>query len=337
MRNANSVSYRQRPAAGSKLPRPAAPADRRIARWIAATLAADPPRARSLIVTVWGDALAPHGGTLWLAGLIEVMAAFGIHERSVRTSVFRLAADGWLAGAAHGRRSRYRLTALGARAFADAYRRIYFPHGDGWDGRWQLVIAPPDSLGARARVALRNACAWSGFATLAPGIFARPLLAEAGAPLLDVPPATRARLVVLEAKDAAPGATTPLAPLATRAYDLAGLAARYRRFLARFGRAIDLFRGGPAAIDPRQSFVARALLIHAFRRVLLRDPLLPAALLPLDWPGTAAYALTRDFYRLVWRPADQFLAGALGDDFGPASDDFAKRFDGQLARSPRPL
>jgi phenylacetic acid degradation operon negative regulatory protein len=32
----------------------------------------------------------------------------------------------------------------------------------------------------------------------------------------------------------------------------------------------------------------RTLLIHAYRRVLLRDPLLPAALLPLDWPGAAA-------------------------------------------------
>ena len=41
----------------------------------------------------------------------------------------------------------------------------------------------------------------------------------------------------------------------------------------------------------------RTLLIHAYRRVLLRDPQLPAALLPLDWPGAAAYALCRDFYR----------------------------------------
>ena len=35
---------------------------------------AEPPRAKSLIVTVWGDALAPHGGTVWLAGLIRLMA-----------------------------------------------------------------------------------------------------------------------------------------------------------------------------------------------------------------------------------------------------------------------
>ena len=31
-----------------------------------------------------------------LAGLIRLLAPFGINERLVRTSVFRLARDGWL-------------------------------------------------------------------------------------------------------------------------------------------------------------------------------------------------------------------------------------------------
>src|SRR5882757_4595161 len=86
-----------------------------IARWVQRTLRADPPRAKSLIVTVWGDALAPHGGAVWLAGLIRLMAPFGINERLVRTSVFRLAQDGWLAATTHGRTSRYRLTQEGKR------------------------------------------------------------------------------------------------------------------------------------------------------------------------------------------------------------------------------
>jgi phenylacetic acid degradation operon negative regulatory protein len=314
MRDANSVSDRR--AAGTR-------AGRRIARWIEATLAADPPRARSLIVTVWGDALAPHGGELWLASLFALMGNFGIAERSVRTSVFRLAADGWLAGAAAGRQSRYRLTAAGAQTFADAYRRIYFPHDDDWDGRWQLVLAPPESLAARERATLRNALAWSGFCAPAPGLYARPLAAQGEA--IPLPHAMLAKLTVLEARDAEGGGIA-LAAFAERAFDLAALAASYRRFLRRFGRAIDLFRAQDP--DPRAAFVARTLLIHAFRRVLLRDPLLPPALLPLDWPGAAAYALTRDFYRLVWRPADRYLAATLGEDFAPASAEFARRFGG---------
>ena len=75
----------------------------------------------------------------------------------------------------------------------------------------------------------------------------------------------------------------------------------------------------------------RTLLIHAYRRVLLRDPLLPAALLPLDWPGAAAYALCRDFYRLTHRCAERHLATTIagaGKDFPPADPSFYQRFGG---------
>ena len=73
------------------------------------------------------------------------------------------------------------------------------------------------------------------------------------------------------------------------------------------------------------------MLIHAYRRVLLRDPLLPAALLPLDWPGAAAYALCRDFYKLTHRSAERHLAATLaaaGEDFPPANAAFYRRFGG---------
>src|SRR6266700_1950701 len=95
--------YVSRSAAGGRHPRPdnGGGADPEITRWAQRTLKADPPRAKSLIVTVWGDALAPHGSAVWLAGLIRLMAPFGINERLVRTSVFRLSQDGWLAGATH--------------------------------------------------------------------------------------------------------------------------------------------------------------------------------------------------------------------------------------------
>jgi phenylacetic acid degradation operon negative regulatory protein len=113
------------------------------------------------------------------------------------------------------------------------------------------------------------------------------------------------------------------------AWDLKALSADYRRFLARFGAVIERFRAGREP-DPAQSFIVRTLLIHAYRRVLLRDPLLPAALLPLDWPGAAAYALCRDFYRLTHRYAERHLAATLTDDgaWPPANEAFYARFGG---------
>src|SRR5690242_1836566 len=152
---------------------PAGP-DPQVARWIRRTLAEDPPRARSLVITVWGDALAPHGGEAWLAGLIPLLAPLGINERLTRTSVFRLARDGWLAAETQGRHSRYRLTAEGRARFEAAYRRIYAPPPGDWSGEWEIVIDPPLAASAAERARLRDELRWDGFGTLASGLYVRP-------------------------------------------------------------------------------------------------------------------------------------------------------------------
>jgi len=75
----------------------------------------------------------------------------------------------------------------------------------------------------------------------------------------------------------------------------------------------------------------RTLLIHEFRRVSLHDPQLPAALLPADWPGPAAYVLCRNFYRRTHRCAEQHLAATLETGRGalsPAAPYFYERFGG---------
>ena len=110
--------------------------------------------------------------------------------------------------------------------------------------------------------------------------------------------------------------------------------------LQRFGTVIERFRArGEGSRDPEQCFVVRTLLIHAYRRALLRDPQLPPALLPLDWPGAAAFALCRDFYRLTHRDAERHLMATLEGERGPlppAGAAFARRFGG-LSGPDRPV
>lgn len=300
--------------------------DRTIARWVQRTLNAEPPRAKSLIVTVWGDALAPHGGGVWLSGLIRLMAPFGINDRLVRTSVFRLARDGWLDSASHGRVSRYRLTRDGARRFDDAHRRIYERPVEDWHGQWELVLV--DAVAPAQRAPLRDELAWAGFGELSANAFIRPREPGRDLPSVLATPGVAGRVLVAQAGDL-PG-QPPLAAAVERAWDLAALAADYRHFLHRFGAVIERFRAD-GDHDPAQCFIVRTMLIHAYRRVLLRDPLLPAALLPLDWPGSAAYALCRDFYRLTHRCAERHLAltlAANGEALPPANATFYARFGG---------
>jgi len=324
MRQDNSVSQQAdgRPAVAAA----ECGADAVVARWIRRALATDPPRAKSLIVTVWGDALAPHGGAVWLAGLIRLMAPLGINERSVRTSVFRLARDGWLAATAVGRVSRYALTREGARRFDDAHHRIYARAAESWDGAWDLVLA--DRVTPAHRTALREELRWAGYGELGATTFVRPRLAAQALPSILAARGIADIAIVTQATDL-PG-QTPLAAATGAAWNLAALATDYRRFLQHFGTVIERFRSD-GEHDPAQCFVVRTLLVHAYRRVLLRDPLLPAALLPMDWPGAAAYALCRDFYRLTHVSAERHLAATLATPdtaLPPANAAFRSRFGG---------
>ena len=304
--------------------------DVEVRRWIRRELATAPPRTPSLIITVWGDAIAPHGGAVMLAGLIDLLAPFGINERLVRTSVFRLARESWLKARPVGRESLYRLTRDGARRFRQAYRRIYAPHVEGWNESWEIVIA--DGPSAEKRRALRQELQWEGFGTLGSGVYGRPATAASAVPRIAAALHVEREIAVVRASDDAGLGGRTLASLVPDAWDLTGLSTHYREFLRRFGEVIDRFRmADKATLDPAQAFIVRTLLIHAYRRVLLRDPQLPAALLPLDWPGAAAYALCRDFYRLTHRAAERHLLATLRNARGrlpPASAEFYHRFGG---------
>ena len=138
-----SVSYS--PRTGASLPSTA------LARVLRRELDADPPRASSLIVTVWGDSIAPAREEVWLSTLFRLLAPLRVNERAVRTGIFRLSRSGWFEADAVGRRSRYRLTASGIEGFEQAFHRVYDPPFGRWDGRWQGVIVAMDEIGAAAR------------------------------------------------------------------------------------------------------------------------------------------------------------------------------------------
>ena len=78
------------------------------------------------------------------------------------------------------------------------------------------------------------------------------------------------------------------------------------------------------------AFTARMLLIHHYRRVVLRDPLLPTALLPSDWPGRAARSLCGEIYRGLLPASEQWLDGNATNENGALPKpgrNSSKRFD----------
>ena len=283
-------------------------------------------RAGSLITTVFGDSIAPRGGTLWLGSLINTMADFGISERLVRTSVFRLVKDGWLQSQQIGRRSYYSLTDDGRERFEQATHRIYGEPVAHWDGKWCLLML--SALDTASKEMVRRECGWLGFGQMSANVLAHPSpdLAD-----LDV---TIRRLGVDDSLVVIEGQTirseSAMRELVRSSWNLDDIDARYAEFVQRF-RPVFKALSGKSQATQRSAFLIRTLLIQEYRKVLLRDPLLPTELLPSGWHGLAAYQLCRNLYRAVQSLADAYLDHTMETAEGPLpppSRAFQRRFGG---------
>ena len=252
-----------------------------------------PQRTWSVVITVFGDAIAPRGGSVWLATLLELFGSMGIDAGAVRTAMSRLVMDGWTERRRVGRNSSYRLAEKGRITFAAAARLIYAGSPPEWDGRLQLVLNPTD----------RAALATQGWGQATPGLWITP-----------GPASVPAEPITLNAT------IDPVAArlLAAQAWPLDRLAASFTRFNAAFAAM-------PAWHDasPLEGMVARTLLIHEYRRIVLHGPNLPAAILPPDWPGAEARTLCRAAYAAVLPAAEHWLDG---QDLPPPGAELEQRF-----------
>ncbi len=249
-----------------------------------------PVRVSSLIITLYGDSIVPRGGILWLGSLIEIMAHFRIDAAHVRTAMSRLTHDRWLMREKLGRNSYYGLTLAGEDSFGAATQRIYFSERKPESLR--LALLGP---GVADRAKVRPQLARAGFAQLSPTVYVAagtPYVSIDGVFVFDVPADINARR------------------MAAAVWKLAPIAEAYRGFIGRFTPLDAALAESSDAPTPEDALVARTLLIHEFRRIVLRDPGLPASLLPRDWPEPEARALAARIYRRVAAAADEVFWGS---------------------------
>lgn len=310
-----------------------APAASALERLTARLIAADPPRAKSLCVSLLGDAMEPHGGAIWLGDLIALLQPLGINERLLRTSVFRLVAEGWLHAERHGRRSLYRLSAQGARHTAHAAQRIYQASEPAWNGEWTLVVIPRTNNGLAERAELRRALEWEGYGMVAPGVFAHPRGQPDAAGGILESLGISDKAVVLAGRDLPGVGALPLAALASQCWNLGELADQYREFIHQFTPLEKTLNGQDRVAPPAAAaFAARMLLLHRWRRIVLHDPRLPADMLAPDWPGHPARALCRSLYWGLFDASEahlQTIAGHGDGHFRPLAADALRRFGGR--------
>jgi phenylacetic acid degradation operon negative regulatory protein len=272
---------------------PSRPAEAALDRLIGRLHERGRPRVWSLVITVFGDAIVPRGGRVALVALQDVMGRLRIEAGALRTAMSRLAADHWVMRERDGRNSFYRLAEEGRHAFDLATRRIYAAGPPAWEGAWTVAIAPPD-IPAELRWKMEEA----GFLRVEGGVYLRPRTRNAS----DPSDALAGMLVIHGSSAEHPEAMRTLWPSEA-------VAAAYRTFIEAHRPLLEaLKRGG--ALRPLDAMAGRALLIHDWRRIVLRDPGLPLSLLPKDWPGEAARSLARDIYGRLAETSEAWLSAS---------------------------
>ena len=125
--------------------------------------------------------------------------------------------------------------------------------------------------------ALREELIWRGFGELAANLFAHPEIEAKSLHPQRSSTHLLSRAIVFDADLSASGDDVP-ERLVSLGWDLEDLAARYQRLVRRFER-VRIALTGATRFDAQACFIIRTLLIHEYRRLHLRDPLLPSRLL----------------------------------------------------------
>jgi phenylacetic acid degradation operon negative regulatory protein len=146
------------------------------------------------------------------------------------------------------------------------------------------------------REQLRRELSWLGFGAIANGVLAHPSAnQESLAETLQELKLDNAA-VVLRASTASVASREVLKQLTRESWQLDAFESRYEAFIAGF-RPILVALEKSAQRDAAQMFELQTLLIHEYRRILLKSTDLPDELLPANWSGRAAMELTARLYR----------------------------------------
>jgi len=221
-------------------------------------------RTWSLIVTIFGDLARAPGAEIPGPVLSAITARIGIKPEAMRVALHRLRKDDWLASRREGRVSHYLLTEAGRAESERATARIYAASPPA-PARWHLLVAGP--MDPAERLEREGAQAAAGYISLAPGAWLGPGPA----------PADPGEMFSFE------GAPAPLPVWLRDEIMPPALVEAYADFNAALDSADRALP--PGEITALDRAALRVLVVHGWRRLVLRHPDLPDSFFPDSWAG----------------------------------------------------
>ncbi|MGW0629208.1 PaaX family transcriptional regulator C-terminal domain-containing protein [Streptomyces sp. NPDC002758] len=224
-----------------------------------------PLSARSVVLSLL---LGTHPPELPVKDLVRLVEPFGVGGSTLRAALSRMVAAGDL-------RRTDAVYGLSERLLARQRRQddAVHPRTRAWDGDWEMVVITATGRGPAERAELRARLTALRLAELREGVWLRPANLSRTLPD-DLEP-------VAQTYTAWPG--LPPRDLVAGLWPLDAWAGTSRALLAHVA----------GADRPADRLTAFAAVV----RHLLTDPVLPAELLPADWPGTHLRAAYADYQR----------------------------------------
>jgi phenylacetic acid degradation operon negative regulatory protein len=253
-----------------------------------------------VLLTLLGEYVLPSSKSVWQETLINALCTLDYKTQAARQALARSVTAGWLRTERHGRRSRVHLSAETAAMLSTGAERIYgFGEPWEWKGQWLLVVLRVPEERREIRHQVRTRLAWAGFGSMGGGLWITPHV-EREHELRDM--AGDESVAELLSFRAELGAIGEPRRVIADAWDLAGVAEAYRRFVAQFGRL--------RPSTPEATFRAQTLLVHEWRKFPFLDPDLPEVMLAPGWPRSRAHDVFHERHAL-WHDAAQAYFASL--------------------------
>ena len=230
-------------------------------------------RVWSLLVSVFGDLAQDEGASIEGPVLSAIMTAMDVRPEATRVALHRLRNDGWITSEKTGRTSLHSLTRSGRAETILASQRIYARPEDTCLS-WQVIITD----GHEPKEEVREA----GFTQIAHRIYAGPRGL------------------------AAPGDT--LALTGDHVPDWVRESIVPQRLTQEYQSLYSILEQVSAAVSPQDALpplgraVLRCLIVHNWRRLVLRHPNIPPALCPAGWRGHDCRVLVIGLLDRISRP-----------------------------------
>ncbi|WP_168797826.1 PaaX family transcriptional regulator C-terminal domain-containing protein [Aliishimia ponticola] len=237
-----------------------------------------------MLVTIFGDLARNPEDRIEGPTLTRLTEGMGLKPEAVRVALHRLRNDDWIASVKSGRTASHGLTPHGRRESLSASRIIYARQEELPVG-WQLALL--ESSDADQKPSLQA----EGFVQLLPRVFV-------GNGQARVPQG-----VAVFMGDTPPNwLSAQIVP--------ADVTAEYETLLTALrqtsARVADL---QPGQLRPLDVALTRCLIVHHWRRLVLRHPYLPPALTGAAWPGHLCRAEVTHLLARFQRPALHEIQG----------------------------